>query len=381
MKLLKKAVVWFVLLAKRFFKKPVFILILSLIPLFVVALNVVAHQDGGVVSVALVQENKEDELSSEIVEDLLSEDSIIRYVQSDADESKKLLQTGKVDSVWIFSDDFQKRTDKLAIRQSQSNYLVRVVEREKTASLLLLHEKLYGTLFRFCSESLYMNFATENVEELKGKSEEQLMVYYDNVHSDDSLFDYSHIGSNSSSQNMEGAGYLVTPLRGIFSILIILCGLAVAMMFQKDVSKGVFSWIPHRTAPVIAGVYHYIPIIIISVVSLISLMAVGLTGSLTREILMIILYSFCCTLFCMIIRLLCGNIKILSVLTPVIVVALFAICPVFYDFEALRAIQMLFPTFYYLKAVYSDAYLLYMAVYCVVSALFYMVLCKIIKTV
>ena len=375
MNLLKKAFVWFILLAKRFFKKPVFILILALIPLLVSALNIVAHQDSGVATVALVQENKEDKLSSEIVKDLLSENSIIRYVQGDMNESEKLLKTGKVDSVWIFSDDFQKRTDKIAKSQSQRNYLVRIVEREKTASLLLLHEKLYGTLFKYCSESLYLNFAKENVDELKGKTDEQLMEYYDDIHADETLFEYLHIGSDTSSQSIE-ENYLVTPLRGIFSILIILCGLAVAMLFQKDVSKGVFSWVPYRTAPVLACVYHYIPIIIISALSLISLIVVGLTGSMLREILMIMLYSFCCTVFCMIIRLLCGNIKVLSVLTPVIVVALFAICPVFYDFQSLRAIQMLFPTFYYLKAVYSDAYLLYMVAYFVISLCIYMILSK-----
>lgn len=376
MNLLKKAFVWFVLLAKRFFKKPVFILILALIPLLVLALNIVAHQDSGVATVALVQENKEDKLSSEIVEELLSKNSIIRYVQSDMNESEELLKTGKVDSVWIFSDDFQKKTDKIAVSQSQRNYLVKIVEREKTASLLLLHEKLYGTLFKYCSQSLYLNFATENVDELKGKTEEQLMEYYDDIHTDETLFEYLHIGPDTSSQSINEENYLVTPLRGIFSILIILCGLAVAMLFQKDVSKGLFSWVPYRIAPVLACVYHYIPIIIISALSLISLIVVGLTGSILREILMIILYSLCCTMFCMIIRLLCGNIKVLSVLTPVIVVALFAICPVFYDFQSLWAIQMLFPTFYYLKATYSDTYLLYMVAYFIISFCIYMLLSK-----
>ena len=381
MNLLKKAFVWSALLTKRFFKKPVFILILALIPLLVVALNIVANQDSGVASVALVQENKEDKLSSEIVEDLLSENSIIRYVQSDMNESEELLKTGKVDSVWIFSDDFQKRTDKVAVSQSESNYLVKIIEREKTASLLLLHEKLYGTLFKYCSESLYLNFATENVDELKEKTEEQLMEYYDDIHTDETLFEYLHIGSDTSSQSINEENYLVTPLRGIFSILIILCGLAVSMLFQKDVSKGLFSWVPYRTAPVLACVYHYIPIIIISALSLISLIVVGLTGSILREILMIILYSLCCTIFCMIIRLLCGNIKVLSVLTPVIVVALFAICPVFYDFQSLWAIQMIFPTFYYLKAVYNDAYLLYMVAYFIISLCIYTLLSKVKRLV
>lgn len=381
MNLLKKAFVWSALLTKRFFKKPVFILILALIPLLVLALNIVAHQDSGVATVALAQENKEDKLSSEIVEELLSKNSIIRYVQSDMNESEELLKTGKVDSVWIFSDDFQKKTDKIAVSQSQRNYLVKIVEREKTASLLLLHEKLYGTLFKYCSESLYLNFATENVDELKGKTEEQLMEYYDDIHTDETLFEYLHIGSDTSLQSINEENYLVTPLRGIFSILIILCGLAVAMLFQKDVSKGLFSWVPYRTAPVLACVYHYIPIIIISDLSLISLIVVGLTGSILREILMIILYSLCCTLFCMIIRLLCGNIKVLSVLTPVIVVALFAICPVFYDFQSLWAIQMIFPTFYYLKAVYNDAYLLYMVAYFIISLCIYMLLSKVKRSV
>lgn len=379
MKRLKKAFYWFVLLSKRLLKKPVFIIILALIPLLVLALNIVARQDSGVISVALAQENKNDGLSSEIINELLTQDSLIRYVNCDIDESEKMLQSGKVDSVWIFSDDLQKKADKLVNNLTQRNYMVRIVEREQTVPLLLAHEKLYGTLFKYCSESLYLNFAKTNVAQLEYKTDEQLMKYYNEVHSNDGLFEYNHIDSNESAQSITETNYLVTPIRGIFSVLIILCGLAMAMLFSKDVSKGVFSWMPYRSQTFMAAVYHFIPIIIISFVSLISLFVIGVSVASLREVLLTLLYAICCTVFCMIFRLLCVNLKILGAVTPIIVIALIAVCPVFYDFEALRAIQIIFPPFYYLKAVYNDSYLIYMIIYSVASACVYFLLRKITK--
>lgn len=381
MKRLKKAFLWYILLTKRLLKKPVFIIILALIPLLAAALNIVAQQDSGVISVALAQENKNDELSSEIVSELLSENSLIRYTYCDAENARTLLREGKVDSAWIFSDELQEKTDKLVTNISKSNYLVEIIEREKTVPLLLAHEKLYGTLYKYCSESLYINFIRTNVTELDYMSDKQLMQYYDEIHADDSLFEYLYINSNQSGQGTAEASYLVTPLRGIFSVLIILCGLATALFFMKDISKGVFSQVPLKSRPFVAAGYHFTSIIFISAVALISLFIIGIAVAPLREVVMAVLYAFCCTVFCMIIRLLCVSLKILSVMTPVIVIALIAICPIFYDFEALRAIQIFLPPYYYIKAVYNDAYLLYMAVYCVISSFVYLFLCKVTKAV
>lgn len=377
MKRFKKAFLWYILLTKRLLKKPVFIIILALIPLLAAALNIVARQDSGVISVALAQENKNDELFSEIVSELLSENSLIRYTCCDTESAKTLLREGKVDSAWIFSDKLQEKTDNLVTNISKSNYLVEIIEREKTVPLLLAHEKLYGTMYKYCSESLYINFIRTNVRELDYTSDERLMQYYDEIHADGSLFEYQHINSNNTSET----SYLVTPIRGIFSVLIILCGLATALFFTKDISKGVFSQVSLKSRPFVAAGYHFTSIILISAVSLISLFVIGIAVSPLREVVMALLYAFCCTVFCMIIRLICVNLKIFSVMMPVIVIALIAICPIFFDFEALRAIQIFLPPYYYIKAVYNDAYLLYMAVYCVISSFVYLLLCKVTKAV
>jgi len=53
-------------------------------------------------------------------------------------------------------------------------------------------------------------------------------------------------------------------------------------------------------------------------------------------------------------------------LLPLIVIAMLAICPVFYDLGKLRAFQYLFPPTYFVTGAYNDRMLLWAVLYDVV---------------
>lgn len=379
---MKKIMLWYLLLTKRLLKKPVFIVVLAMVPILVMSLNIVAQEDSGVISIALAQENKNDAMSSEIVDKLLSKNSLINYIECNSeDEAETFVREGKADSAWIFTDEMQGKTDHFVTNISEKNYIVRVVEREQTVPLLLSHEKLCGTLYKSCSESLYIQFVRENVNELDQMTDQQLMQYYDGIHADGNLFEYLYVDSDNSAEAVVGTSYLVTPVRGFMSVLIILCGLATAMFFMQDEKKGTFAWVSMRVRPFMSFGYHFTSIILISAVVLVSLFLTGISVSAVREVLMIMLYALCCTVFCMIVRLLCSDIKRLAVLTPFIVIALIAICPVFFDLEFLRPIQMFLPPYYYLNSVYDNRFLLYMVLYFITATALYALLCKLLKKV
>ena len=52
-------------------------------------------------------------------------------------------------------------------------------------------------------------------------------------------------------------------------------------------------------------------------------------------------------------------------------VVMLVVCPVFFDLGALRELQYLFPPTYFINAVYSDKFLLYMPLYTLVLAAVY----------
>lgn len=376
MQKLKKLLLWYLLLTKRLIKKPVFIIILIMIPVLVLSLNLISKQDSGVLTIALAQEDTNDDVSSKIVNSLMEEKSLIKYINCTPEEAERAVKEGRADSAWIFRDNLKERIDTLVTQISKKNYIVTVIERERTVQVLLAHEKLAGVLYTACSESLYLQFSRNNTDELKSLSDDELMKYYNEIHKDGKLFEYCYTASNTSAQKTIETSFLVTPIRGILSVFVILSGLACAMFFMQDEEKGTFAWVSYRVKPFMAFGYHFTAIILVALAMVISLTIIGVSASLLREIVMIILYTLSCTSFCMIIRLLCSNVKALAVLTPFMVLALIAVCPIFLDFKTLQPIQALLPPYYYLNSLYNNSYLCYMLIYSAVAFLVYIVISK-----
>ena len=142
---LKKILLWFLLLNKRFLKKPGLWAILIIIPLLVVAFNAVALQDSGIITVALATEDENDSLANEIIEDIKKDNRLIRFVVSTPDEAEVLVKDGMADAAWIFPENLAiKLGDFVEDKQS----VIRILEREETVALMLAREKLSGAVFK-----------------------------------------------------------------------------------------------------------------------------------------------------------------------------------------------------------------------------------------
>lgn len=377
---MRKLLMWFLLLNKRLYKKFTFIVILLLIPLMVLAMGIIAREDSGFISIALAQSDPEDAISSAITEELIGESRLIRFTEYDSPtEATRAVSTGLADSAWIFPEDMQGRIDKFTDSRLDSDYIVTVIEREQTVPLRLSHEKLSGVVYKYCSETLYFRFIRENVSQLDELSDEQLKQYYDDFIMDGELFAFAYPDSNRSAEGAEEVGYLLAPMRGMLAVLVVLCGLSAALFCLHDERQGTFAWMPQSKRPLQAFACQLIAILNVSVVMLISLTAIGLTVSLAREILMLMLFALCCTVFCMVMSELFHSIKILGSITPLAVVVMIAVCPVFFDLKGLRILQYLFPPTYYINSAYSDKFLLYSVFYCLIGTLIYMGFRKIFR--
>lgn len=373
---LKKILLWFLLLNKRFLKKPGLWAILIIIPLLVVAFNAVALQDSGIITVALATEDKNDSLANEIIEDIKKDNRLIRFVVSTPDEAEVLVKDGKADAAWIFPENLAiKLGDFVEDKQS----VIRILEREETVALMLAREKLSGAVFKRYSPTFYVKYIRERFNELDSVSDEKLMEYYNGIKSDGELFEFSYTNETHSTKDAVETGYLLTPVRGLMAIMLVLSGLAAAMFYITDDKSGTFSWISQKAKPFIAGVFHLIPIALTAVAMLVSLYFSGLWVGFFREILIAFLYVICITVFCMTVRLICGSGKILGAITPLLMLLFIVICPVFLDIKLLRPIQRFLPTFHYLSAVHNNKFIIIMVIYAAVGSVVYLLLSKILK--
>lgn len=369
---------WFWLLNKRLYKKAVFIVILIIIPTLVLFLGLVAKQESGFVQIALCEQDGAHSMSAAICEELQGSSELIMFTTcSSAQDAKRMVQTGTADAAWIFCKNFQEKIQEFSRLNSSRDPVITVVEREQTIPLRLSHEKLTSTLYGYCSRALYLDFIRTNLEQLSSVSEQELMDDYDAFITDENLFALETLDASLSGDELTSTGYLLAPIRGLLSVMVMLCGLAAALFYMQDEKRGTFSWVPDSKKPYVAFGCQSIAGLNVSVVMLVSLYASGLSISLTREVIVLLLFVISCTLFCMLLQQLTGSIPVLCSLVPLLAVVMIAVCPIFFDFKSLAWLQLIFPPTYYIRAVYSNDFLLYMAVYILCLAVLYAISCRI----
>ena len=169
MRKLQKSLLWFCLTCKRLLKKPGFLILLCSIPVLVLSMGLVAKEESGMLHIVLYQENEKDLLSSQLVEDLLSENSVLQYQQVfDEEEAYELVENGNADAAWIFSDKMQERLEEY-IAGAYDRPFIRILEREDNVALQLSREKLYGALYSYFPYTVYEKYVQNEQSFLRQK--------------------------------------------------------------------------------------------------------------------------------------------------------------------------------------------------------------------
>lgn len=352
----RTAAIWLLMLTKRLYKKPSFLLILILIPALVLGYRASANTDSGMMRVALVMEG-DDPLSLEVSEKLLNSGQLLRCRLCDMETGLSLLSTGKVNALWQFPADLQGCVRKFVDDPSSENAFVQVLVRKDDIALQLSREKISGVLFDSISRFVYLDRLREIAPELNSLSDEALLGYYEDTYISGELFDFGDAAQIGSGH------YLLSPLRGLLGIVAVLAALATAMYYIADCRRGTFARVSHHHQPIPELACQIVSVLHIVLVAWLCLAISGLAGSFFRELLTALLYTLCCAAFAMALRSLLGSVSALGVLLPVLIALMLSLCPVFFDFPSLRQVQYLFPPTYYVGTLYSADWLPNMAIY------------------
>ena len=359
---MKIRLVWFWMLSKRLYKKPSFWAILLLIPIAICSLGIAAQEDSGFVHVVLSSTDADDPISTEIIEKLMNEDSLIRFTHvSSPKEATNLVINGEADSAWIFPSEMQEKINLFAAKEDDSERFVTVIEREQTIFLRISHEKLTATLQSYLSKAFYLDFARTNSEKLNSLSDPELIAYYDNININQDLFVYDTPAEEGIATPEND--YLTAPIRGLLAIVATLSGMAAALYFLQDQEHGTFSWVAENRRIYVAFICLLIAILNVGLVIYASLFATGLAGDLARELINILLYSLCCASFCLLLLALLRSIRVFAALMPMLIAGMIVVCPVFFELKSKPFLQHLFPPTYFINSDFNESYMLYMPLY------------------
>lgn len=348
---------WFCMLTKRLYKKASFLIILALIPLCVFMFSSVAQKEKGFLHVILVQTDPDDTISSEIIDDLISNSSVIRFsLTNSVENATEDVKEGEADEAWIFPKNMEKKISNYV--EYGTDKFISIIAREKTVFSMLSREKLSSAVFEYTAKVQYLDFARTEVEGLDHLSDEDLMHYFDTVSFDEELFVF---GNSSDSSEGSSLNYLTSPIRGFLGILIMICGMAAALYLMQDEKSGTFSWASDSVKLPIGFASMFIAVLNVSAATVISLVVSNLSGNTGREILLALLYCVNCTAFCLMLKLIISNIKLYATIIPLISLIAIAVCPVFFNLNL--SVSLILPPTYYINGIYNDKYILYMALY------------------
>lgn len=399
------------LINKRLLKKPGFIAFLCLIPLLAGAASHMAQLDSGVLTIALACEDPDDATANDIIESL-EESQMLRFVRcGQPDKAKELVYGGRADAAWIFRADMRAAVDRYVRNRVPSSAAVTVIEREESAALALAREKLCSALYPYASYSLYLLCLEELGADTNALGEKQLREYYagsdvdadmfevvypdgerlsaggderttDGARGDDSADGQSgeaadgaqgesgagaregdDAGSAAASSEAARESYLVSPVRGILAACVAAAGLASAMYLGDDMSAGRFAWLAKRRRAFVPAAYIFGAAIDTTVIMCLSLAVFGLSSGFAREVSCGAAFAFASAAFCIFVRELLPNNKLLAAALPVLSASSLVLCPVFLNFTAVRPLSLCLPGYYYLLSFRDIKYLHFMLLY------------------
>jgi len=358
----KNWLVWYWLLHKRLLKKACFLLILCAIPIIVLLWARLSTQEQGLVRVAAAPETVWEEASRSAV-DRLKDGSLIevRPCQTAA-EAEELVAAGEAETAWIFQPELADRLARAG--RGETVTLVRVLLQEENIFGSAVREKLYGTLFGEISYSMFDAFVREELGD-KTTPAESLRSIYDAYDYPQGLVHFVFL--DSESDPLENASLLLSPLRGVLSLLLLLAGMAAALYAKQDEKQQVFAMLPpkKRVLPLLGTVWSAVSVTALVLFGALLISGVGARPG--KEALMLLLLALCVTGFCSLLAALLPGERALGAALPLVLVAAAAFCPVFVNVRSFPWISALLPPWYYLYGLGAGGYAWGAALYAAVT--------------
>ena len=301
--MISRIVKWYLLINKRLFRKYSFILLLGIVPLFVTGIRVFSMEESGIVRIVLCQKDPKDELAAAMIEELMADTGVLRYVTcQDEREAMELVSEHEAEAAWIFAEDMRGNLQRMAER-NRCEPIVTVVEREDDVSMRFARQILINKIYSAFSYMIYESFVRENVD-LDGLSDVELREAYSSTAVEGSLFQMEYLDGKREKKEQS---YVLMPLRGILALWFVLCGFAASLYFMQDEQSGIFLRVSRRYRLWSAYGVHAV---ILSDAAAVLIIACRLSGTFTvwgRELISILLFLCSTLMFCNLIRLLCHN--------------------------------------------------------------------------
>lgn len=357
---------WLILLFRRTFSRPGYLCILLIAPIFGLILYLTAGTKSGALAITVSSDDQDQAIYQDFVENLNSR--IVSFIVCETrEEAIRKVREGRADAAWIFPEKLEEKIRQMVQdkprKVTEDNALVIVYERFDNVFLRLSREILFTHLFPYLSYEIYGDFIRTDVG-VTEVTDQTLQDHYGLKATDGTIIVLESIEGSRDIQEALDTSYLLSPLRGLLCILLMTAGFSASILIEKDRKSGLLTWVKRSKRIKTVYAYYLATMLPIALVIVGTLFTLGLISNLWWELLLMAMAVISGGAFCDLIRLGIGRIgstTTLSIMVPIILLFLLAVCPVFLNFRSMRFIQYLLPPFFYMQLAYSNNYLWYFA--------------------
>ncbi len=343
------------MLCKRLYKKPSFIVILLMIVAVTGAMSLALSGESSMVRVTIVEGNRSKNVEL-VIGRLLESDGAVAYSLTDEQAAYAMLKSGETDAVWQFDEDFDRTVAEFAAGNKKVRP-VKVTVRETDVFLVLTRERLYAEIFPFVSKELYRDFISENLD---GSDEQTALGIFKQQPEPAEIVQFEYYNDEGA---VEQTNYLVTPLRALLSIILSLCSMAAMLYFIDDCENGHMDAIALNARYSRAVMYCASGTLNAALFMLAAVFFSGIAVDIATEAMALGLLVIGSIGFATLIGGITAKTSSMAAVLPILLITMIVVCPVFLNLEV-PVLSWLFAPYWYLGAVYNQSFLPYMALYC-----------------
>lgn len=239
-------------------------------------------------------------------------------------------------------------------------------------SLKIVDEIVLGKLYQPFSYSFLKNFLTQKTGE--EPDEEELQNFYTANCSKELLFTFEYADKSSNAiLNSETANYMLLPIRGIVSVLVLIACMSGGILWYSDQKSRLSALMDPKKRRLCSLLSLTLPAAFAAITGLFTIKITGIAERMLTEIpAMFFLFLGCCCLT----HLLChvfSKAEYFLAAIPVLAISSLLLCPVFISVSSFlpwtAPVSRLLPSSYYLTGLHDPSMPGQMLLYCAICLL------------
>lgn len=369
---MREFIICYPLWCKRFLKHPFFVFTLLLMPLSVFLLKYSQRPGDAFIQVALsAPKEHSDSVTTDVIQKLLSlsNTSIRFYLCDSRDELHQEVAEGKAACGYLFPDNLEQKLEQYA--KDRTPFL-HVIQSQKDARTGIVDEIVLSSLYQPVSYYMLTNFLSEKWDISSEK--DWLHETFVKHSSSELLFHFEYAdGTKNTLLNDKDTNYMLMPVRGIVSVIILLICLSGGLSCYKDGRNPLLLMDTQKKSLCIL-LSLLTPALFAGAAGLITIKMTGITVSFTTEIPAMLLYLLCCMGLANLLRVVCC-LEVYLAAIPLLTAGSLIISPVFFNltdrFPLLAPVSKLLPATHYLNSIYNSSaslsLLLFLFLSCILS--------------